>query len=119
MQGFPLVFSLITPINIRINPLIDSKQDGVRVRQYNFHLWNRSCLQFSDERYNSDQWKGKTQHNHSVNSKATRNGHGGLNSMFWGNMFGGTFIINVVKQSLKILISSKKHRRITYGYDSQ
>ena len=37
MQGFPLV-SLITLINIRITPLIDSNQDGVRIRRYNFHF---------------------------------------------------------------------------------
>ena len=31
MQGYPLV-SLITLITIRINPLIDNNQGGVRVR---------------------------------------------------------------------------------------
>ena len=36
---------------------------------------------------------------HSVNNTATRNIHGGLNSIFSGNMFVGTF--NVVKQSMK------------------
>ena len=40
--------SLITLINIRIIPLIDSNKDGVRVRQHNFHFWNSSCLQFWD-----------------------------------------------------------------------
>ena len=48
LQGFPLV-SLITLINIRITPLIDSNQDGVLVRWYNFHIWNRSWLQFWDD----------------------------------------------------------------------
>ena len=48
LQGFPLV-SLITLINIRITPLIDSNQDGVRVRRYNFYFWNGSCLQFWDD----------------------------------------------------------------------
>ena len=38
LQGFPLI-SLITLINIHITPLIDSNQDGVRVRRlYNFHF---------------------------------------------------------------------------------
>ena len=41
--------SLITLIDIRITPLIDSNQDGVRIRRYNFHTGNRSCLQFWDD----------------------------------------------------------------------
>ena len=41
--------SLITLIDICITPLIDSNQDGVRIRQYNFHTGNRSCLQFWDD----------------------------------------------------------------------
>ena len=34
-----------------------------------------------------------------MNNTATRNIHGGLNSIFSGNTFGGTF--NVVKQAMK------------------
>ena len=64
LQGFPLV-SLITLINICITPLIDSNQDGVRVRRYNFHFWNRSCPQFWDVFEMNDKWQ-KTQHNHNV-----------------------------------------------------
>ena len=44
---------------------------------------------------------GMTHHNHNVNNTATRNVHGSLISMFSGNIFGGTFNINVIKQSLK------------------
>ena len=64
IQGFPLV-SLITTINIRITPLIDSSQDGVRVRRYNFHFWNRSCLQFWDDLEMNDkcQTDGRGRHN--------------------------------------------------------
>ena len=60
----------------------------------------------------SDRWKGKTQHNHNVNNTATRNIHGGSNSMFSGNIFGGTFNIDVVNE--KKLPPPKKHWRITW-----
>ena len=37
---------------------------------------------------NVRRWKGKTQHKHNVNNTATKNIHGGYNSMFSGNIFG-------------------------------
>ena len=41
-----------------------------------------------------------------MNNTATRNIHGGINLIFSGNTFGGTF--NVVKESMKNFISSEK-----------
>ena len=51
----------------------------------------------------SDQWREKTQNNHNVNNTTTRNIHGGKNSMFSRNIFGGTRDrdIDVVKPSMK------------------
>ena len=46
--------------------------------------------------------KGKTQHNHNVNNTATRNIHDGYNLMFSGNIFGGTFNIDIIKVKRKI-----------------
>ena len=51
----------------------------------------------------SDRWREKTQNNHSVNNTTTRNIHGGKNSMFSRNIFGGTRDLNIdiVKPSMK------------------
>ena len=54
----------------------------------------------------SEQWREKTQNNHNVNNTTTRNIHGGKNSMFSRNMFGGTRLsrdlnIDIVKPSMK------------------
>ena len=75
--------SLITLINIRITALIDSDQDGVSVRQYNFHFCDRSCHQFWDDFEMNDkcQTDGMGRHNsHNMNNTKTRNIHGGQNS---------------------------------------
>ena len=53
------MFKPITLINIHITPLIDSKQEGVRVRRYNFHIWNRSRLQFWDDFEMNDKCQGE------------------------------------------------------------
>ena len=51
----------------------------------------------------SDRWREKTQNNHNVNNATTRNIHGGKNSMFSRNIFGGTRDLNIdiVKPSMK------------------
>ena len=51
----------------------------------------------------SDRWREKTQNNHNVNNTTTRNIHGGKNSMFSRNIFGGTRDLNIdiVKPSMK------------------
>ena len=43
----------------------------------------------------SDRWREKTQNNHNVNNTTTRNIHGGKNSMFSRNIFGGTRDLNI------------------------
>ena len=51
----------------------------------------------------SDRWREKTQNNHNVNNTTTTNIHGGKNSMFSRNIFGGTRDLNfdIVKPSMK------------------
>ena len=58
----------------------------------------------------SDRWREKTQNNHNVNNRTTRNIHGGKNSMFSRNIFGGTRDLNIdiVKPSMKKKKKKKK-----------
>ena len=48
-----------------------------------------------------DRWTGKTQNDHNVSNTATRNIHGGKNSIFSRSILGGTLNIDVVKPSMK------------------
>ena len=48
---------------------------------------------FNLETNDKVQIDGNGRHNHSVNNMATRNVHSGLNSIFSGNIFEGTFNI--------------------------
>ena len=54
--------------------------------------------------------EGKTQNNDTVNNTATRNIHGGKNSMFSGNIFVGTLNIDIVKPSMKKKKKKKKKK---------
>ena len=51
----------------------------------------------------SDRWREKTQNNHNANNTTTRNIHGGKNSIFSRNIFGGARDLNIdiVKPSMK------------------
>ena len=62
----------------------------------------------------SDRWREKTQNNHNVNNTTTRNIHGGKNSMFSRNIFGGTRDLNIdiIKPSMK-----KKNKKKTLEDD--
>lgn len=64
-----------------------------------------------------NQFNSMAQHNQNVNNTATRTVQGGLNSMFSGNIFGGTFKINVINN--KSSSPPKKRRRIIYDSDSE
>ena len=63
-----------------------------------------------------NQFNSMAQHNQNLNNTATRTVQGGLNSMFSGNIFGGTFNINVINE--KPSSPQKKRRRIIYDSDS-
>ena len=55
-----------------------------------------------------------------MNNMATRKVLVGLNSMLSGNIFGGTFNISVLKQSMKNPhLLEKKLRRTAYDFESQ
>ena len=57
----------------------------------------------------SDRWREKTLNNHNVNNTTTRNIHGGKNSMFSRNIFGGTRALNIDI----VIPSMKKKKKIT------
>ena len=63
-----------------------------------------------------NQFNSMAQNNQNLNNTATRTVQGGLNSMFSGNIFGGTFNINVINE--KPSSPQKKRRRIIYDSDS-
>ena len=63
-----------------------------------------------------NQFNSMLQHTQNLNNTATRTVHGGLNSMFSGNIFGGTFNINVINE--KPLSPQTKWRRIIHDSGS-
>ena len=64
-----------------------------------------------------NQFNSMAQHTQNVNNTATRTVQGGLNSMFSGSIFGGTFNINVINE--KSSSPPKKRHRIIYDSDSE
>ena len=77
--------------------------------QPNPHMYGQGSLCLN-------QFNSMAQHNQNLNNTATRTVQGGLNSMFSGNIFGGTFNINVINE--KPSSPPKKRRRIIYDSDS-
>ena len=97
-KASPLVSQIIL-INIRITPLLIATkmvstfaETGPAFNCEMILRWTIKVRPMEDEDTTQSQCKNIT---------ATRNIHGGLKSMFSGNIFGGTFNIDVAKQSMK------------------